>query len=1629
MGAFESKNKNPNTVGKRQTVPIGVADPRLKPGKKGQTYARQGAEIQEIGLDGKSLIGGGRTLNNPAGRSSPAPKPPTPFPVIIPPSDNKPPKEYPGGSGPVIIVPTDPTNVSAEWINNDLVISFDWDYANDVNYTVSQFIVQLTSGGVTKRSQSNIFKPNTTQTRQTVTVTKSIITSMFNVFKTSFSEICVLTADPLNNISNTICASTIPTYVLDLPVPVITVTSINNGYKVDYTTPTQDVFDGLELVEYESEDLVEPTGVTYIRSFFDTLNPAVVISPNFNTRWVKARFSSDGGIYTAFSAAQPVTPATSVPIDLTPPNEVTAVTGTWSGDSLIINYTLPASDAGTRYQVRLTAPNASVGYFYFFPDGTSSLTQSAIITKTDLFNQFGTHYSSFTGLFKSVDSSDNRSPGVSFTVGLRPNPLATVVPTFTATGVTNGYTVSYTLAQYAVRAEVYQKYTSWSGITNAIDLFTGTRTSGGTSGTNTVTLSNVKDNFNNAVTTIPTGYIVEGTGIPANTYITNVSGNQITLSNNFTENSSGTIEGYALVYSGNSPANMPSTLYQNTYIIIKYYDDFDNSSLMSSEQIVLPLPATVVDILGPPDILSAGSSTTAGIDTSGTLGFNGYVNISFNAVTDTSLRGYRIRFTTDTSSPNYSYVDYPIDQEDPPTGLLTYKLAGLSVGATYKIAVATYDQFNNTSSNYVSLADATVSGTPAITDYITAGGFQFGQGVDPTNLSDTGLETKRGIFLDDSNYWFLNASDSARLKVGGNDNNYLRWNGAKLEIDGDITAKGGSFAGNVALTTTGASIYNGTLDPLTGALSGDGFIFNKDGLLIKEGDNQVSLDTATGGITANNGAIANWKISTDVIQNNISGSSNKYVGLNSSPTATYSIWAGSSSAGGDANKFAVTPEGKLYATDVVISGGSLDVGATSPRSTTMTGTNGASSITVASATGITVGMYAVGDHIPNFTTVTSIASAPSITLSTAITSSIAAGTPVRFIPASGAHITSDGRLFAADAILNGKITAQSGSFTGNVLLGTAGSLYAPLTAGTIPAVTGTTDPSNNGTRTVVSPGASNITGIIANKNGFAAYNSTGGYAEMLTTPLSDGSVFATTAANIGGWQVNGSQIRKTSAGSRGNIVLDSDEGYIYVGSADILTYTAGINSADTDSSVAFWAGSAVTNNLPDPSKQTISGIYDNKFVVRMDGKLYANGAEITGSISSTGSLGIMKMDGDLGYISLQPGGSNKGTSYLVPRNDNIYLTSPSTAPPWSSGTVIDSSGPVNGPYLSAGSKFKDYWGNEKKGIGLFVGGWDYFSETTGTLANSASKPFMTATETGVQISANAQVGILVDNGSTASNNKMTPVIPNGTPGILIYTSKQDTEPYSPSTLYGAFAAFTPSKINLSASTSTFININGVVDAGAQSPRIDLVAVGSIWQALTSAGIRTQIDGNIAQTFTSAGIRTQINNDVAQTFTSSGIKTQSTENIWQEFTSTKIRLQSTNAVYQEFDSSTITLRSGLSIAADANKGLYAGFSQIIVDSSGVHITGIPRAATFDMQDYRSGRFVFLNGSFVATNNAYRNSPPMGYPPRQRAVVEDPVTGRAELGFGIYYMDLEKINISEQSIPSDTMGIVGDLAVMF
>ena len=492
--------------------------------------------------------------------------------------------------------------------------------------------------------------------------------------------------------------------------------------------------------------------------------------------------------------------------------------------------------------------------------------------------------------------------------------------------------------------------------------------------------------------------------------------------------------GYNQVAQGTSnPIVVPVNNTLQRSVKAQFYDSNGGSTSFSGVVTVTPLGVVTVDTEGPNNVASV--SVQSGIDTSGYLGFNAYADISWTPVTGGGLRGYRIRFSNDNNT-TFSYVD------SPGSGT-TYRLGGLAIGATYKIAVASYDEYNNTSTSYVSGPDVLVSGTPAITNYITGGPFQFGVGIGVSNTQmtvtnngtgsysidgfssktlnlirgatytfninalghpfwiqtsgngynssnvfssgvsltsgarDSGVITfevpqnapdtlyyqcefhpamygliniinsntgNTGLYFDDSNYWYLNASNSARLKVGGESNNYIEWNGASFVIDGDLRAKKGSFSGNVNIAT-GASLYSGTLTGNTvtstgdtgGTLSGAGYVLNSTGIKFNSSSvtDITTIDASTGKLSTSSANIGGWEVNSTTISKNgitlnssgkiIGNSGAYYIGIEpkSSSVDDIVLWAGQSATGGSAASganFRVTAGGTLYATGAVIQG-------------------------------------------------------------------------------------------------------------------------------------------------------------------------------------------------------------------------------------------------------------------------------------------------------------------------------------------------------------------------------------------------------------------------------------------------------------------------------------------------------------------------------------------------------------------------------------------------------------------------------------------------------------------------------------------------------------------------------------
>jgi hypothetical protein len=471
---------------------------------------------------------------------------------------------------------------------------------------------------------------------------------------------------------------------------------------------------------------------------------------------------------------------------------------------------------------------------------------------------------------------------------------------------TSGSSQKFSLSLEVNQAAFGEAQTQFSGTITSVDIYNNK--SAPIAFTNTPYVSPLSTPTITAVA-IANGYTVSYPTQTSNVF------NLISIEEVESSASTAPTTGYAVVKTDKSNPSIVSAPNNNKrWVRARLNDKVNAFTAYSNIVAVTPVSPVVVDVDGPPNVTSV--TTSGAIDTSGYLGFNAYADISWPAVTTGGIRGYRIRFSND-GGTTYSYVD------SPGSGT-TYRLGGLAVGSTYKIAVATYDEYNNTSTSYVSGPDVTVAGTPSVSNYITAGPFQFGVGVG-------GTATNKGLYFDSSNYWYINASNSARLKVGGSTSNYLSWDGSEFLVDGNISARTGTFRGNVSIIS-GGSLYSGTLD--AGNLSGAGYILNSSGLTFNSSSVSgiTTINAATGKFTTASAYIGSWDVNDSTLfkttaagtlslnssDATITTNSTGYTaGIGVPDSNNIVMWAGASKV---TAPFRVYKDGSVYASALTITG-------------------------------------------------------------------------------------------------------------------------------------------------------------------------------------------------------------------------------------------------------------------------------------------------------------------------------------------------------------------------------------------------------------------------------------------------------------------------------------------------------------------------------------------------------------------------------------------------------------------------------------------------------------------------------------------------------------------------------------
>ena len=524
-----SQYRSNKSVAKNPTISIDVDDPRLSWDNIKQTFSRQGSEIDIVGLDGKSLIGGGLNLTDGSNGTDKNKKPKKVVKVPGVPPKGTPPKQV--------------ENLVGAWgPNGGITLTFDFDTTDDLNFYIDRFLVRVYDSGTEEWTdlKAGFGYPGSTflnysSVSQTLFLSAKDIDQSLDISTiiSNITKVAVATADILT-VGDYVEAD-MPAFVSDLPQPEFTLSA-----GVDYYLVTLDPANialavskgnylGAIVEEKITTELVK-ANVSLTEGWQQAApitsgTSIVVYTPDGLHRWVRIKYVKTYGEPSVYSDIKDITPLPFMPVNTDPPTQFTAASIAWSGNDISVSFTQPSSNAGTTVKVKLVpyvnGVESTSLYAHFYHVIVSPETSFKILS-LDMYGQFGTYYSKFKAYITSVSAQGIESTGTIISAGPveRANPLADIYPTlgtpnvntpsglFRVTPMVNGYIVDYDMPAGATRLEVYEKSTAW--------------------------------------TVVPTN----------DDYV---------------------------VYSGLSPANIPTPDNDTRYVIVRYYDQYDNYSHYSME--------------------------------------------------------------------------------------------------------------------------------------------------------------------------------------------------------------------------------------------------------------------------------------------------------------------------------------------------------------------------------------------------------------------------------------------------------------------------------------------------------------------------------------------------------------------------------------------------------------------------------------------------------------------------------------------------------------------------------------------------------------------------------------------------------------------------------------------------------------------------------------------------------------------------------------------------------------------------------------------------------------------------------------------------------------------------------------
>lgn len=411
-----------------------------------------------------------------------------------------------------------------------------------------------------------------------------------------------------------------------------------------------------------------------------------------------------------------------------------------------------------------------------------------------------------------------------------------------------------------------------------------------------------------------------------------------------------------IVYVGTSTnVTIQASSYAPRWVKVRSRDRWDDLNISEVTAGPVEILNSEIDTTKVPKA-PTGVAVTPSIDPEDKSGFSIKIDVSWTASTDADTNGYVIRW----SPNNPATVTNPLWEYGQVDGKATTKfsITGLTPNTVYYWQVTAKSPFNSISWN-TGISGQVASGSfgpvsdpnaPAgnlqLRSILSIGGktadlFKIGTGIAQSiNTSTTITPTQtagtyNGIILDRSttnfghNYWL----NTGQFRVGSS-SSFLYWDGSDIYTTGKINATGGTFTGNVRVTT-GSIIAGGTF-AADGSVSGARVVMQSGGLYAHDaaGAQSVFIQSSDGLIDARKGYIGGWTLNaTDktvgyiqsantkiesngtITLGDITGTLGSIVRL--SATDDYRLWIGSQTSSNAA--FKVSKDGTLYASNAVIS--------------------------------------------------------------------------------------------------------------------------------------------------------------------------------------------------------------------------------------------------------------------------------------------------------------------------------------------------------------------------------------------------------------------------------------------------------------------------------------------------------------------------------------------------------------------------------------------------------------------------------------------------------------------------------------------------------------------------------------